>query len=251
MELPPIARPTPSHPASLTSLPLPPTSTSTSLSTHYTTTPSRPLPPNDHPLPRPLAITPCDTAHLPALRRLTTLLLPIRYPDTFYTAIVTSAEDNALTRIALWDDALHGYGGDAAAGVAFPATTSTSPSLQQHQPTKKLIGAIRCRLHASFPPPSIASSPPTHHAPPTLYIQTLTLLAPYRALGVAAALLADVCATARDLYGATHVWAHVWEGNDEALGWYVRRGFVVDGGVVEGYYRRLRPGGARVVRKRL
>lgn len=43
------------------------------------------------------------------------------------------------------------------------------------------------------------------------------------------------------------VWAHVWEASEEALEWYVKRGFSVEEGVV-GYYRRLRPGGARVVR---
>lgn len=31
------------------------------------------------------------------------------------------------------------------------------------------------------------------------------------------------------------------------LEWYLKRGFEVRGEVVKGYYRRLRPGGARVV----
>lgn len=48
----------------------------------------------------------------------------------------------------------------------------------------------------------------------------------------------------------TEVYAHVWEANEEALEWYVRRGFEVQG-VVEGYYTKLRPGGARVVRRRV
>lgn len=43
-------------------------------------------------------------------------------------------------------------------------------------------------------------------------------------------------------------WAHVWEKSEEALEWYVKRGFVVDEQVVGGYYRRLNPAGARVVR---
>ena len=42
----------------------------------------------------------------------------------------------------------------------------------------------------------------------------------------------------------------MWEANEEALGWYVRRGFEV-GEKVEGYYRKLRPGGARVVKRRV
>ena len=43
------------------------------------------------------------------------------------------------------------------------------------------------------------------------------------------------------------VYAHVWEASLEALEWYVGRGFEVREGVVGGYYRRLRPQGARVV----
>lgn len=42
--------------------------------------------------------------------------------------------------------------------------------------------------------------------------------------------------------------AHVHETNDEGLRWYVARGFHVEDGVVKGYYRRLNPGGARIVR---
>jgi hypothetical protein len=44
------------------------------------------------------------------------------------------------------------------------------------------------------------------------------------------------------------VTAHVHETNDEGLRWYVARGFHVEDGVVKGYYRRLNPGGARIVR---
>lgn len=42
--------------------------------------------------------------------------------------------------------------------------------------------------------------------------------------------------------------AHVHETNDEGLRWYVARGFHVEDGIVKGYYRRLNPGGARIVR---
>ena len=33
--------------------------------------------------------------------------------------------------------------------------------------------------------------------------------------------------------------------------WYRQRGFEVEEGIVEGYYRKLRPSGARVVRRRV
>lgn len=43
----------------------------------------------------------------------------------------------------------------------------------------------------------------------------------------------------------------MWEANEEGLEWYRRRGFEVEEAVLEGYYRRLRPAGARVVRRRV
>ncbi len=48
----------------------------------------------------------------------------------------------------------------------------------------------------------------------------------------------------------TGVYAHVWEANGEALEWYAKRGFEA-GEVDRGYYRRLKPDGARVVRRRV
>ena len=47
------------------------------------------------------------------------------------------------------------------------------------------------------------------------------------------------------------MYAHVWEANTDALEWYGKRRFEIEKGVVEGYYRKLRPTGARVVRRRL
>lgn len=90
-----------------------------------------------------------------------------------------------------------------------------------------------------------------------LYIQTLAVLAPYRGLGVGKALLERLIEMVlkqqeNDETGVVgEVYAHVWEANEEGVEWYVKRGFVVVGGVVESYYRRLRPQGARVVRRRV
>lgn len=47
------------------------------------------------------------------------------------------------------------------------------------------------------------------------------------------------------------VYAHVWEKSEEALEWYLKRGFEVEAGAVEGYYQRLRPRGARIVRRKI
>jgi len=47
------------------------------------------------------------------------------------------------------------------------------------------------------------------------------------------------------------IYAHVWEANEDALEWYIKRGFRVEHAVIQGYYRKLRPSGARVVRRSL
>jgi hypothetical protein len=76
---------------------------------------------------------------------------------------------------------------------------------------------------------------------------TICVLSPFRRLGVATTLLADVLRTARN-WDVVDVYAHVWEENFDALGWYARRGFAVEPDVVPGYYRKLKPDGARIVR---
>lgn len=105
-----------------------------------------------------------------------------------------------------------------------------------------------------------------------LYIQTLLLLSPYRGNGVATSLLnsllfepsaspTDTSTSTSDKepakrsisplvrhYGIRTVTAHVHETNEDAIHWYIARGFKVEDGIVEGYYRRLKPGGARIVR---
>jgi ribosomal protein S18 acetylase RimI-like enzyme len=67
-------------------------------------------------------------------------------------------------------------------------------------------------------------------------------------LGVATHLLSTLIERARVREPKLgFVWAHVWEASEEALEWYVKRGFEVLPDVVKWYYRRLRPAGARVV----
>ena len=128
-----------------------------------------------------------------------------------------------------------------------------------------VVAGIQCRLeslpyHPSSLPTLTKLSRP-NAAPPTLssitpessqyiYIQTLALLSPYRNQGIATALLNAIISTicTETCYqGTKGLYAHVWEANEEALKWYRKRGFMVGDGVVEGYYRKLRPGGARVV----
>ena len=84
-----------------------------------------------------------------------------------------------------------------------------------------------------------------------MYIQTIALLSPFRRLGIATCLLDSVITDIVENHHGqtTAIYAHVWEANLEALEWYERRGFAVEADVVKDYYQRLKPSGARVVRK--
>ncbi|CAI7630629.1 unnamed protein product [Penicillium pancosmium] len=153
-------------------------------------------------------IEPIGVAHIPSLTRITGLLLPIRYPNSFYTATITDPVIASLSRVAIYHDQ--------------PGTDKGT----------------------------------------NLYIQTLHLLSPYRSHGVAAALLNSLLfetpPSSKNTqyrvsklvkhYRIRSVTAHVHEANEDGLRWYTARGFKVQDGVVEGYYRRLKPSGARIVK---
>ena len=100
------------------------------------------------------------------------------------------------------------------------------------------VGWIRCRVE-------------TNNIAKQLYIQALCLLAPYRDRGLATCLLEQILQPAIvSKYSVTSIYAHVWENNEAALEWYVKRGFrrIL---LVDQYYRRLKPPGAWIVRKDL
>ncbi|KAJ9130937.1 hypothetical protein NKR19_g9692 [Coniochaeta hoffmannii] len=177
--------------------------------------PVLPPPPS---LPTNATIAPITPDHIPALRRINSLLLQITYPDSFYTTILTTPTSSLFSRAILWSD---------------------SPSS-----TPKVVGSIVCRLESPSHP-SEASA---------IYIQSLALLSPYRSLGLAAAALEHVVSTAAlvNVDGESDVdirtvYAHVWTENEEGLRWYTSRGFKREGRPVAGYYFRLRPDTAWVV----
>ncbi|KAF8536055.1 acyl-CoA N-acyltransferase [Trichophaea hybrida] len=169
---------------------------------------------NSQPQPSKLSLAPAsDTKNLASLKRLNSLLLPINYRESFYKDILTNPTDAALSRVAFWDG-----------GVS-------------------IIGGIR----GKWEPPSPSSG---NKNGGKIYLMTICVLSPFRRLGVATALLADVIETAKQ-WGVKEIYAHVWVENHEAQGWYERRGFTIDEDVVEGYYRKLRPSGAKIVRLKI
>ena len=151
---------------------------------------------------------------VPALRTLTAALLPVKYPDTFFTDPTLDQIVADLTRV-----------------------------LTIHGPP---VGWIRCRLDIEEgPSPAFQQT-----SGATAYIQALCLLPPYRGLALGRALVEYVCHTAKQKYAAAYVSAHVWEDNVAALQWYERQGFrKIE--MVDSYYRKLRPAGAWLMQRDL
>lgn len=209
-------------------------------------------PPNEH-----IVLRPPTAQNIASLRRLNSLLLPINYPKSFYNDILASPTTTRLTRLAVW---LHNV---------FPTDPPpTDGDGEQQEDPGVTVGGVRCRLELPPPPPQEAvegvevdgegagegaggEEEEGIQTGGAIYIMTLCTLSPYRHLGVGTRLVASVLRAAVEM-GCKEVYAHVWEANTEALEWYRRRGFDVDTGeVVKGYYSKLRPAGARVVRRRI
>ena len=214
-------------------------------------------------LPPHLALAALTPGTLPSFRRLVALLLPIGYPDRFYQHLLANPDRLSLARVAVWaDPPPHATSLRLAPAAKRGAADAGGPLV---------VGGIACRLEPLDAPDPPGRADRAQMAPAAngstaavvdasvqveyaLYVQTLAVLSAFRGQGVGTALLEDaVGAAVRE--GAAEgrrvvsVYAHVWEANDEALAWYRARGFTVEEGVAPGYYRRLTPGGARVVRR--
>ena len=186
----------------------------------------------DGPTPPPkLQLAPAaDAKNVASLRRLNALLLPINYREDFYRDILTNPIDSALSRVAFWDGGISVIGG-----------------IRGRWDPPSLPADGGCTADGASPP-SLVDRP--HVRGGKIYLMTLCVLSPFRRLGVATALLEDVVETARK-WGVEEVYAHVWVENRAALEWYEKRGFTIDEDVIERYYRKLQPDGARVVRLRI
>lgn len=151
------------------------------------------------------SITKVFPSHIDRLKSITSTLLPVRYSDRFFAECLDFDNHNVLSYTSLFDS--------------------------------KPVGWIRCRLE---PFPNLEK--PEYQQ---IYIQALGVLAPYRGMGLATALLNAVVSDQSD---SRSMYAHVWEDNEDALEWYDKRGFrrVL---LVPQYYRRLTPSGAWIVRR--
>ncbi|KAL8900635.1 MAG: hypothetical protein Q9207_005606 [Kuettlingeria erythrocarpa] len=209
-------------------------------------------------VPKNFSTEPITATTVPSFRRIISLLLPIRYPDKFFAESVADVTPSSLARVALWHDRSRPAKRKHEDHVKDTGSPSISPnsadSTVSGAAPGTVVGGIQCR-HEQLPthPSLLISSQqpeqPTKETKGYCYIQTLAILSPYRSKGIATALLDAVITTlcVEEVYKrVVSIYAHVWEANEEALEWYVRRGFQV-GDVVQGYYRRLKPAGARIV----
>lgn len=163
-------------------------------------------------LPACASISEVEEKHIQPLRRINSLLL-LSYPDSFYHNILTPSN---FSRVILWTD---------------PGSSEA-----------KVVGGMVCRLD---PCPSNPSSF-------DMYIQSLALLSPYRSKGLATALVNIVIAAAVQYEAKIEsLYAHVWTENNDGLEWYAARGFKREEPIIPGYYRRLKPDTALVVRRKL
>jgi ribosomal protein S18 acetylase RimI-like enzyme len=172
-------------------------------------------------LPPQATITVIEPSHIASLKRINALLLCITYPDTFYTTILASTAHPSFSRAILWSPS--------------PTPTSSAPTL---------IGGLVTRIEPS----------PGANGTSTLYIQSLALLSPYRRYGLATAALDHIISgvIAHPLAEPiTSLYAHVWTENEDGLEWYKKRGFTITEPVVHGYYRRLKPDTAWILRRTL
>jgi GNAT superfamily N-acetyltransferase len=213
---PPIANPTTS-PAPPIPNSSPPRAGANNSASSSTSSPS--LPPQ-------AIIVPIDSSHIQALRRINSLLLPVNYPDSFYHKIVDPSTP-PFSRVILWAD-----------------NPSTPP---------KVVGGIVCRLDPSLAPDSTPQIPKYVDGVYDIYVQSLVLLSPYRGMGMAAAALQSVidAATQQIMFKIGALYAHVWTDNTEGLEWYAARGFLKEEPVLTGYYKRLKPDSAWILKRRL
>ncbi|GAB1727802.1 hypothetical protein NU195Hw_g2123t1 [Hortaea werneckii] len=242
------------------------TSTTNASKTHPEQTPNKPLssfPSSLPPLPPNIHLRACTQADLPALKRLNALLLPIPYPEAFYREIVQDEVTNNLTLLALWHDDPSQKGREkgilvgAVRGRLLPSSSSSSsssasssspPSNSSTWTTTTTTTMTTVRGKPPTPTPTARTAEEEAEGEKLLYLSTLVLLSPYRGHGIMTCMLRQLTQRAVHSYGVSCVGAHVWEANSEGLEWYARRGFTVMGRE-EGYYRRLEPKGAVVVRK--
>lgn len=174
-------------------------------------------------LPPHLSLKHVTKENITHFRRLISVVLPVSYSDAFYNSVLTDDSTSKLTVLGYWSD-----------------TSSSSHG--------RLVSAISGKMITDPNDKRIAPPPNTDTTTSTVYISTLATLSPYRGHGIAEALLRRVLEMAVHEYSTRYATVHVWQESQEAKAWYLKRGFE-EVRFEEGYYRRLKPGGAWFLKK--
>lgn len=153
----------------------------------------------------------CTVERLPAVQALSNIVFPFRYPAADYSRAIQSNVSNASISWLAYDD------------------TDTGDSAS-------LVGALICRAESD-----------NNNNDLSIYILTLAVVATYREQGIGTKLLEHGTNAAKET-GAVRMYAHVQQGNEDALRLYRKFGFK-EKETVENYYRRLRPPHAIIVEK--
>lgn len=237
--------------------------------------------PTPHPA---VTIDPILDCHIHQLSLITGVLLPVRYSRSFYTATMNDPVIHSLSRVAVYRNP--GVAAASASNASSPDAKRRKLCLGLgFTETDKVIGSIRCKiapagtdangrtvnqlyiqtlgLLAPFRGYGVATAmldSILYETPPvattnTTASSTSTKRTPSGPVPTATAPGPKSCPRRLSSfvrhYNIGSVMAHVHTSNDDALAWYVARGFEVQPGIIDGYYRRLSPSSARIVYMKL
>merc|ERR1711997_807084 len=140
-------------------------------------------------------------------------VFPVQYVDAFYRDAQKS--EIHFSKLAYFNDLVVG-------GVCFRLEDASSPE----------IGMVNKTLKAD----QIKQAPLKR-----AYIMTLGVLTPYRRYGVGKKMLEWVIEKAKSLKDVNGIYLHVQTNNDVAKALYEKNEFTQEGGVFEGYYKKIDP----------
>merc|ERR1711976_1047417 len=140
-------------------------------------------------------------------------VFPVQYVDAFYRDAQKS--EIHFSKLAYFNDLVVG-------GVCFRLEDASSPE----------IGMVNKTIKAD----QIKQAPLKR-----AYIMTLGVLTPYRRYGVGKKMLDWVIEKAKSLKDVSGIYLHVQTNNDAAKAFYEKNDFSQEGGVFEGYYKKIDP----------
>jgi len=140
-------------------------------------------------------------------------VFPVQYVDAFYRDAQKS--EIHFSKLAYFNDLVVG-------GVCFRLEDASSPEIGMVNKTIKADKIKQASLKRA-------------------YIMTLGVLTPYRRYGVGKKMLDWVIEKAKELKDVNGIYLHVQTNNEEAKAFYEKYEFTQEGGVFEGYYKKIDP----------